>query len=95
MEVITQRKTEETRVTARMIEWQTKHLASMLVGLAQDEKQGKAMAKMAEKISLPLSDEDRTDRRPIEQVIEEGALIDLDRQPNFGQLSAALGATAR
>jgi len=44
---------------------------------------------------LPLADEDRTDTRPIEQVIEEGALIDIDKQPTFGALSAALGAQAR
>jgi tRNA(Ile2) C34 agmatinyltransferase TiaS len=78
-----------------MVEWQTKHLANMLVGLAQDKEQSKAMAKMVEKMVLPLADEDRTDTRPIEQVIEEGALIDIDKQPTFGQLSAALGAQAR
>lgn len=92
LEVITQRKTEEARFIARVSEWSTKNISSMFIGLAEDKKQARAMNKMVEKMRFPLADEvnELVDDRPIEEVIEQGALVNLDNQPSFEAIAGAL-----
>lgn len=94
IELISQRKRAEFKVHARVVEWQTKNLGSLFVALAQDEKQGKALANMVKKMHLPIADDEEdspvVDDRPIEQVIEEGAKVDPSKLPSFGQMSAFL-----
>lgn len=92
IELITQRKMEEARFHTSVVEWQTKNLAAMFVGLAEDPQQAKQMSKMIDKMHLPLSDEADSivDTRSYDEIHEKGALIDLDSQPSFEALSAAM-----
>lgn len=94
IELIAQEKTEDLRLQARLLEWQTKNFGAFLVAVAQSQEQGKALEKMVKRLKLPIGDEVVVDDRPIEQVIEEGALVDDSdtEQPSFEQLSAALGS---
>jgi activator of HSP90 ATPase len=95
IELIAQEKIEDLRLQARLLEWQTKHFGAFLMAVAQSNDQAKALQKMVSRLKLPIGDEVTVDDRPIEQVIEEGALVDentLVEQPSFEQLSAALGA---
>lgn len=91
LEIISQRKTEAARFTAKVVEWQTVNLAQMMTGLARDPKTASNMEKHVKKMRLPLADEtDVIDERTIEEVIEQGAKVDLDAQPSAEALEAAL-----
>lgn len=91
LEIISQRKTDAARFTAKIVEWQTVNLAQMMTGLAKDPKQAKSMEKYVNKMRLPLADEtDVIDERSIEEIIEQGAQVDLSTQPSAEALEAAL-----
>lgn len=97
IEIIAQRKLEEHRFTAKIAEWSTKNISSILVGLSQSDKQAKALAKAVERMKLPMADEINVlaDDRTIEEIHEQGARVDIESQPSFEALSIALGGLGK
>lgn len=93
MELIAQEKTEDFRLEARTLEWALRTVGTFFGSVAMSAEQAKGLNKLVKKVKLPLADEDTTDTRPIEQVIEEGALVEnvTTEQPSYEQLTAALG----
>lgn len=84
---------EQVRLQARIAEWQARSISSMFVGLAESPKQAKQLAKMVEKMKLPLADEadEIVDTRSDEDIIDQGGKVDLENQPSFEMLTQALG----
>jgi len=93
IELIQQRLKEEAKFQAQMVEWQTKALGGLLAGLAQDEKVSKNMIKIVTELRL-VSDEDEVikDTRSLEEVMEQGAIIDPDKLPSTDRLFRAMSA---
>ena len=90
-----QEKRDGLKFQAQLTEWQTKNLAMMFQVAAREDKQARAIVKVVKGMSLPLSDEeeeaDIIDDRDYEtEVITAGAKVDLESQPSFEALEAAL-----
>lgn len=95
IEIIQQRKTEELRFNARIAEWQAKNIVVGLSALSEHKEQGKAFNSLLKKMRLPLADEEEPtiiDNRSVEEVIEQGAIVDMDKLPSAEQIFAAFGA---
>lgn len=92
IELITQEKREQMQFQAAIVEWQTKHIASMFSVAAREDKQVKAIIKAVRKMNLPLNDEeaDIIDTRTPDEIVEQGAKIDFSDQPSFEALEGAL-----
>ena len=98
VELIQQRQHANATFQAKLVEWETKMLGGLLTGLAQTQEAAKAMAKSIDKASLDLDGEEsskKIDTRTIEEIMEEGALIDDSRLMNFEDMEARLTAPAR
>jgi hypothetical protein len=88
LELIAQDKREQMKFHAQLVEWQTRNIASMFTVAARDKKQAKSIEKAVKHMTLPLEDEeaDVIDTRSAEQIMEQGALVDLESQPSFEAL---------
>lgn len=95
LELIIQQRTEEFRAKAKIVEWQTRQIAISLSALARTKDQSKAFNNLINKMKLPLPDEEVVDNRSMEEIIEQGALIDDSTLPSFDALAATLGGLER
>lgn len=75
-----------------MIEWQTKNICSMFGVMAETPKAVKAIENAVKKMHLPLTDEvEEKDNRAFSDVVEEGAKVDVSKQPTVAQFHKMLG----
>lgn len=91
IELIMQDRRNDYKFQAQLIEWQTKNISAMFTVAARDAKQAKAISKLVKNMKLPLADEEDevVDKRDFEEVVEQGAKIDVESQPSFEALSIA------
>lgn len=91
LELITQDLHERAKFQTQVVEWATKNICSMFITQAESQKQAKQIQRLVEKMKLPLAGEeaDLVDERSFEEIVEEGAKVDLSSQPSFEALEAA------
>lgn len=83
---------DKAKFQVQLTEWMTKNISAMFVTMAETQKQARNIQKMVEKMKLPLADEEAelVDNRSFEEIVEQGARVDLSSQPSFEALEAAL-----
>lgn len=91
LELIQQDLRDRAKFQVQLVEWATKTISSMFATLAEDAKHAKAIEKVVKQIKLPLADEqaDLIDDRSFEEIVEQGARVDLSSQPSFEALEVA------
>ncbi len=90
IELIIQDKRADMKFQTQVAEWQVKNISTMFTVAARENSQVKAILKAVKQMKLPLADEeaDVIDERSFEEVVEQGAIVDIDskEQPSFEAL---------
>lgn len=74
-----------------MVEWHAQNVSVVLTGLAESNEASKGMSKIIKGMKLPVAEDEAVDNRTIEEIMEQGAIVDLDKQPSFESLAGAFG----